>query len=165
MPFARHSREIACGLEHFGDRDRAIGDAALQTAHPGAHNAVEPSHSRFVRIEARQQRRARGAATRRIVELCEAEAVLGQRVEVGGRDLASIGADVREAHVVDEDDDHIGALRLLGRGGRHGGRGLRGRGNSAGSREQRQRGRGRRGAAQGSPHGLHDVHTYSPMAS
>src|SRR3546814_7084703 len=88
MPFAGHSGEIARGLQHLGDRDRAVGDPSLESAETGADDIVESAHPRFMRIKPRQQRGARRAATGRVVELREAEAVRGQRVEIGRRDFA-----------------------------------------------------------------------------
>ena len=49
-----------------------------------------------------------------VVELGEPQAAVGQPVQVGRRDLPSIAACVREAHVVGDDEDNV----RLGRHGR-----------------------------------------------
>ena len=53
---------------------------------------------------------ARGAATRRVVELREANAALRERIDVRRGNLAAVAAEVGEAHVIHEDDEDVGAL-------------------------------------------------------
>ena len=66
-------------------------------------------HSRLVGIEPGQQAGARRRTAWGAVELGEADAARGQRVEIGCRNLATVGSDVRPAHVVHEDEDDVGA--------------------------------------------------------
>ena len=67
-----------------------------------------------MRVVAGEDRRARRPATRGVVELCEAQAVLRKRIEIRRRDLAAVTARVREAHVVGENEKDV---RRGGRGG------------------------------------------------
>jgi hypothetical protein len=60
-----------------------------------------------VRIDTAQQNRPRGRTGRVRVEVCEAHALLRQRVEVRRLDLASERSHVGVPHVIGEDDDDI----------------------------------------------------------
>ena len=63
------------------------------------------------------QGRPRRLALRHVVELREAQAALGEPVEVRGAYLRPVGADVGVADVVGHDEDHVRAFRrLAGRG-------------------------------------------------
>ena len=66
-------------------------------------------HSRLMGIEPGQQAGARRRAAWGAVELGEADTARGQRVEIGRWNLATVGSDVRPAHIVHEDDDDVGA--------------------------------------------------------
>ena len=96
---------IAGGLEHFGEGHAAIVDRARISAR--AVVVGEDADARLVRMQAGQQRCARRAAARRVVELREAHAVRGQAVEVRRADLAAVAAEIREAHVVGEDQHDV----------------------------------------------------------
>jgi hypothetical protein len=63
-----------------------------------------------MRMQAGQQRGSRGAAARRVVELRVAQSAERQAVEIGRFDLAAIAADIREAHVVVQDDQNVRAV-------------------------------------------------------
>ena len=45
-----------------------------------------------------------------MVELVEAQAVFGDGIEVSGVDFAAVCGEVREAHVIDLDEDDVGLL-------------------------------------------------------
>ena len=62
-------------------------------------------------VVAGEERGARGPAAGRVVELREAQAVGGERVEVRRGDFAAVAAGVGEAHVVGEEDQEVGRLR------------------------------------------------------
>ncbi len=66
-------------------------------------------------IEAGEECGAGGAAAGRVVELGEADALGGQLANIGGGHFAAVALEVGEAHVVDEDDDDVGAVGLLWR--------------------------------------------------
>ena len=59
-----------------------------------------------------EKRGPRGPAAGRVVELRVADAVGGQRVEIGRGDFAAVAAGVGEAHVVGEKDQKVGTLRF-----------------------------------------------------
>ena len=61
-----------------------------------------------MRVQARKQRGAGGAAAARIVKLGETQSARRKLVEVGRGNFAAVAADVAEAHIVDEDHDDIG---------------------------------------------------------
>ena len=44
-----------------------------------------------------------------VVELGEAQSVLGQLIEVGGLDLSAVTSDVRVAHVIHHDENEVGS--------------------------------------------------------
>ena len=69
--------------------------------------AIEIAHASLMRIQTGHQSRPRGAATRRVVKLREAHATGRQRIEVRRRDFTAVAAEIAEAHVIDEDDEHI----------------------------------------------------------
>ena len=54
-------------------------------------------------VVTREQRPARRPAAGRVVELREAEAVFGQRIQIRRRNLAAVAADVAVAEVVGKD--------------------------------------------------------------
>jgi hypothetical protein len=73
----------------------------------------------LVGVEAREQRRARGAAAADVVELSEADAVGGEAVDVERGNLRAVAAEVGEAEIVGEEDDDVRARRGVdGAGGR-----------------------------------------------
>jgi hypothetical protein len=73
-------------------------------------------HAQPLIVRARQQGRSRTGADRTAhVEITKLHALGRHPVEVGRLwPRRSIEANIPKAHVVDEDDDHIGLLRPLG---------------------------------------------------
>ena len=110
MPFAAHVTAIAAGAQHFGDGGAVAIQIAAITLVTAIHHHVP--HPGLVRIEPGQQRSPGGTTARGIVELGEANAVVGQRVDIGGLDLRTVTADVRKAEVIREDDHDV---RFFGR--------------------------------------------------
>jgi len=105
VPLAAHDREVARRPQHLGDGHAATVEAALV-----ARLALVLGHvadARLVRVETGQQRGARRAAARGVIELREAQAVRRERVEIRRRNLAAVAAEVGEAHVIHEDDDDV----------------------------------------------------------
>ena len=82
----------------------AVQVAAVAVVAAVLHHVAD---ARLVRIQAGEQARPGRAAAGRVVELREPQAAGGQPVEVRRVDLAAVAADVREAHVVGEDDDDV----------------------------------------------------------
>ena len=97
VPFSYHSGLVTGWLEKF--RNGYLTGA--QTI------AVDPAH----------QGGPCGPTPGCVVELGEPQAVLGELVQVGGIDFPSEASEVRESHVVREDDDDVGTIRLFGRQG------------------------------------------------
>ena len=85
---------------------------------------LDPSQPVDVRIDAREQHRSRGRATRVRVEVREAHAILRQRVEIRRPDLTAERAHVGKPHVISQDNDNIRFAGCVG-GGADGGRGER----------------------------------------
>ena len=106
VPLARHVRAVTHGPQRFGDGDRIGREIAPVSRQPVVPHHV--AHAGLVRVEAGQQGRAGRAAAGRVVEVAEAQAVRGQKIEVGGVDLAAVAAEVGEAHVVRHDEDDVG---------------------------------------------------------
>jgi len=59
-------------------------------------------------IAAREQARARGRADRRGVEVVVAQTVGRQAIERGCPDVGAVAAELRVAHVVEQQDEHVG---------------------------------------------------------
>jgi hypothetical protein len=85
----------------------------------------------LVTVEAGEKGDAGGVALGGVVELGEAEAVVGERVEVGSIDFGAVAAEIGEAEVIGHDEDDIGGRHhecldvfefeiptILGRGGK-----------------------------------------------
>ena len=117
VPFAAHGGEIARPAQHLAKGDAAVVEPPAIARHAAVLDHVP--HAGLMRIKPGEDRSARRAAAAGVIELGEAQTVGRQLVEVGRRDLAAVAADVREAHVVHQDDNDVGSGRS--RGG-HGGR-------------------------------------------
>ena len=65
------------------------------------------AHAAAVMVPARDQAGARGRAERRRVEVAEPEAIGGQGVDLWRVDVGAVAAELREAHVVEHDDDDV----------------------------------------------------------
>lgn len=95
-------------------RFRLLGDGAARLVQVAAitrmgrtfifHHVADAS---LMRIQPRQQAGPRRAASGGIVKLREPHTVLGEFIQVRGGDFTAVTAEVGEAHVVAEDDDHV----------------------------------------------------------
>ncbi len=94
VPLADHHGVVSGGGEGFGD-----GGAAGEFGAAG-----------LVAVESGEQRDTGGVALGGVVELGEAEAFLGEGVELGGFDFGTVATDVREAEVVGHDEDDVWLL-------------------------------------------------------
>ena len=106
VPLAHRVVAIPRRLQRFGDGDTTpIQVPAIAVGSAIIHHVPD---ARLMRMQPREQRRARGTASRRVVELGEAHAAPGERIQIRRRNLAAVTADVREPHVVRENDDDVG---------------------------------------------------------
>ena len=114
VPFARHERAVTGVAQQLGE-----GDVVGAGAQPGAEALAH-----LVAVLAGEQRGTRGHAHGVVVEVGEAHAAGGQAVQVRGRYLAAVTAEVAETEVVGEDQDDVGAPRhrLAATGSDRGGR-------------------------------------------
>ena len=106
MPLARKAGGIARRLEHLGNRDAAVIDRARVATRPVI--VREDADAGLMRMQAGKQRRARGAAACRVVKLREPDAAIRQPIEVRRPDFASVAADIRKSHIVDQDEHNVG---------------------------------------------------------
>lgn len=107
VPFAGHECGVAGGFEGFGEGDRLVVEIALVGGEAAVLDHV--ADAGLVGVAAGEQGGAGGAAAGAVVELGEADAAIGEFLEVGGGDFAAVGADVGVAEVVGEDDDEVRA--------------------------------------------------------
>ncbi len=110
VPLADREGRVAGGAQRLGERlDRRVdlhrppGEAGVEVRDPG-----EP---RPVRVHPGLDRRPGRRAQRRGVVVREPDAVGGEPVDRRRRDLGSVGPDVAEAHVVEQDEHDVGAPR------------------------------------------------------
>ena len=115
VPFADGVRAVSGRAHHLANRQAVVIQFAMVAGAVVILGHV--ADARHVRVEARQQRGAGGAATGAVVELGEAQALRRERVEVGRLDLPAVAADVGPAHVVREDDQDIRAWSRAGEQG------------------------------------------------
>ena len=108
LPLADHHRPVAGRLEQLGDRRAPAEVFGLVPA-----IAAVPD---LLAVETGEERCPGGAADGVVVELGEAEAVGGERVDMGGADFAAVAADIGPAHVVGHDQHDVGPLGGEGSG-------------------------------------------------
>jgi hypothetical protein len=95
MPLAHNRGMVPRIAQHLGHRHTPLVQPPVSSPRFGSAEPVQVAHARLVRVESGQQRSSGGAATGRVVELGEPQALGSQRVEVRCGDLAAITADVR----------------------------------------------------------------------
>ena len=113
MPLAGQEGSVARALENLGYGHATLVQVALVGLRGPGKRRGHPTNARLMRVETRQEGRARWAAARRVVHLRIAQAVAAERVECRRADLGAEAADVGEAHVVCEDEQDV----RLGHGG------------------------------------------------
>ena len=92
MPLARHHGPVAGALQRLSDGHGVIAQITLIGAcAPVIHHVADAG---LMRVQARQQRRPRGAAARETIHLREARAACRQSVEIGRCDLGAEAADI-----------------------------------------------------------------------
>jgi hypothetical protein len=115
VPLSGHEGGVSLISEDLGDGDALVIDVALVGGgFGGAASAFgrlgHPSDTGLVWVEAGHEGGAGGAAAAAVVELGEADTAVGEGVEVRGFDLATVITEVGEAHVIDHDEDDMGAF-------------------------------------------------------
>ena len=109
VPFAGHGRQVASLTEHFGDGHTLVIESSSVTRQA----LGQPSSNRHPPDGSRcpvSKRCSRRTASPRVVELRKLRTASCQCIEMRRRDLATVGTDVRESHVVHHDDDDVGAF-------------------------------------------------------
>ncbi len=109
VPLADGVGGVAGVVEEFGEGGDVVGDLHAVAGEAGV-GVGDHGVADAVRVEAGEQGGAGRRAERHGVVVGEPHAVLGEGVQDRGGDLGAEGADVAEAHVVDEDDDDVGGL-------------------------------------------------------
>ncbi len=106
VPFAERVVHVARLLEVVRDGLGRVGHDGVVAgeAHRGERMAAQTDG---VRVASGHQRRARGRAERRRVEVVVAQAVLGEGIDVRRLDQAAEAADLSETRVVQQEDDDI----------------------------------------------------------
>ena len=120
VPLADHVGVVARVLEQLRQRGDTVVEVALvaeQAALVGRRPLVHVAQTVEVRVDAAEQHRARWRAAGMGVEVGEAHAGLGQRIQVRRVDLTAERAHVGKAHVVGQDEHDVGPARRIGRQG------------------------------------------------
>ena len=109
VPLARHVSGITGGPQNFGNCQATLIQfpaITIVTSVPG-----HVANTSLMWIQTCEQSCSRGAATRRVVELREAQSILRERVEVGRLNLPTETTNVRVTNIVRENDDDVRARR------------------------------------------------------
>lgn len=104
VPFTDMVGAVAGGFEVGGGEGRPGGAFSFF----GAFLSFDGVATNLLRVVAAEDGGAGGPATCGVVEIGEAEAVLGEGVEVGSFDLGAIAAEVGVAEIIGEDEEDIG---------------------------------------------------------
>lgn len=120
MPLTCHQSHVAVLSKHFGHSDAVVIEESLivdRRTFVGlfARRERHVSDAHLMWVQSRHQCRSGRAATAAVVELIEANAAMGQSVDIGRVDLASVTTDVRVAHIVHHDQDDVGAISCIAR--------------------------------------------------
>ena len=110
VPLAAQVGAIAGGAQAAGDRDHVgaqLAAVARSTAMTKRRGHMQAGDIGQVRVHTGEQHRPRRRTHRRGMEVREAHAALGDRVDVGRANLATVRAQVREADVVRDHDDDV----------------------------------------------------------
>ncbi len=112
VPLPHRQRGVALRPQDL--REEPVLERDLARVARVAHREVgDPAHPVAVVVHARQQARARRRAERGGVEVRQAHARRRERVDVRRVDLGAVAAELREADVVQHDQQHVG--RTVGR--------------------------------------------------
>ena len=113
VPLARHERLVIGGLQDFRNRParraQVVGVSGQRAFF--IHHVPDAG---LVRVQSAEQARARRAAARTVVELSESHPLAREPVEIGRRDLGTIGPDIGIAHIIRQYENDV--RRPRGRG-------------------------------------------------
>ena len=110
VPLAHRVGRVALVAEDLGEEPVGAGDVARVPGVAG-REVGDPAHAVAVVVAAGEQARARRRAERRGVEVREPHTAGREAVDVGGGDVGAVAADLREADVVEHDEQHVGCVR------------------------------------------------------
>ena len=106
VPLAGHERGVATGLQGLGNRDRSGTQIAQVPIQPvRAHHVADV---RLMGVQAGQKGPARRTTARGVVELAVAETASRQTVQVGGVHFPPVTPEIRETHVIVENQNDVG---------------------------------------------------------
>jgi hypothetical protein len=105
VPLADHVGAVTGRAHGFGEGEALPIQVAAVTVQAAIVHHVPDAG--LMRVKPGEERGAGGAAAGGVVELGEAHAAAGEGVQVGGRDLSAVAAEVGVAAVVRHDDDDI----------------------------------------------------------
>ena len=106
VPLADGVRGVALRGEHLREKAARLGDPAA-VAGKARRQLDDAAHAGGVVVPARQDACPRGRAERRGVKVAVAETVRRQAVERGRLDVGAEAAELREANVVEDDDQDV----------------------------------------------------------
>ena len=116
VPLAHGEGGVPLVAQHLGHGGGVVGDVAAHVR-VAAVEVGDRAHPDGVVVPAGEQRGPGGRAQGGDVEVGVAEPLRGQTVDVRGGQLGAVAAEVGEAGVVEEDEDHVGrVLAGVGRG-------------------------------------------------
>lgn len=106
VPLADRVRGVAGRAQDLRQGEHVVGEAQSQIGESRV-GIRDRAVAGAVRVEAGEQRRPGGRTHRSRVVIGRHDAARSERVEVRRRNLGTVRTDVREAHVVDQDDDDV----------------------------------------------------------
>ena len=110
VPLAHRVGRVPAGGEHLGQEADGSGDGCVVAGEPRGQ-LDDAAHPRVVVVAAGEHAGPGGRAQRGGVEVAVAEPVGGEAVDVGGGDVGAEAAELGEAHVVEQDHDHVRSPR------------------------------------------------------
>ena len=117
MPFARHVSSVACILQQSGHSHHVVAQHALVM---GVDPLLRRDEFRDIRhpgqvtVDPGQQHGPRWGTVGRRVVIAEADALIRQGVECRRVDLAAVGRQIGEAHIIGQDQHDVRTRGLVG---------------------------------------------------
>ena len=107
MPLARREGLVAVRTQHLRQVRRLAGHESPRVGKAVDH-LRHPPHADAVMVAPGEQAGPRRRAERGDVKVGVAQAIGGEAVEGGGLDVGAVAAEVRIAHIVQDDHDDVG---------------------------------------------------------